>query len=439
MLGYALLIALGALLLGLPLASASDGLSWIDALFTAASAVCVTGLTVVDTPQTFSVFGKAVILFLIQVGGIGIMVLSTIFLLFLGKRIGMTGKLLIRDTYSFSRGKGVLGLVGRIAAFTAVIEIAGAVVLFFRFSGQYPLHQAIGYSVFHSVSAFCNAGFSLFSDSFEGFRRDWLVNLDICVLIVLGGIGFVVMDEVLHRFTFSRRCWSCFSLHAKLVLVTTGLLLSAGTGVVFYLEMNNTLADLAFPHQVLAAFFQAVNARTAGFNTVDISALTNGTLFITAILMFIGTAPGSCGGGVKVTSLASLAILGVSRFLGEEHPHVFFRRISDESMNRALSLMMISMVIIILGVLLLQQVEIGRVPHFAARGQFLEILFEIVSAFGTVGLSTGLTPTLSTSGKWIVIVMMFIGRLGPLVVGIALTRQGPARRYAYAEENIMIG
>ncbi|WP_457551099.1 TrkH family potassium uptake protein [Desulfobacula sp.] len=438
-LGYSILIALGTGLLLMPISTIAGHMNFVDAMFTASSAVCVTGLTVVDTFGTFTLFGKIVILLLIQIGGIGIMVLSTVFLFSIGKKISMTGRTLIRDTYSYGDGKGVLYLVKDVLRFTFVIEFIGAVFMFSRFYAYQPIDRAVFYSIFHSVSAFCNAGFSLFPNSFTDFQNDWILNLDVCMLIILGGIGFVVLTEIKQKFSFSRRSWAYFSLHTKLVLASTLVLLVSSTVIIFLLEWPNTLKDMTLPHQILASFFQAVNARTAGFNTVQIGNLTNETLFITIILMFIGAAPGSCGGGVKVTTFSSIIILGVSRFFGQEYPHVFYRRISNESVSKAVSLIMVSLLVVILGVILLQQVEIGDVSHRYCRGRFLEMMFETVSAFGTVGLSTGITPHFSVAGKFIIIMMMFIGRLGPLVIAIAVSRQGKPRHYSYAQENIMIG
>lgn len=438
-LAYALLIAAGTLLLMLPAATTAGRMGGMDALFTAASAVCVTGLTVVDTASAFTFFGKAVILGLIQVGGIGIMVLSTVFLLSLGKRVSMSGQSMIRDTYSYGRGQNIRSLIRHVLVFTAVIEIAGALIMFPRFHSLYPLDTAVCFSIFHSVSAFCNAGFSLYPDSFTRFASDWVINLDICVLIISGGIGFIVLAEIRQKFSLSKRFWADFSLHTKLVLSSTLTLLVLSTGIFLALEWSNTLKGLPLSTRVLASFFQAVNTRTAGFNTLDIGGLANETLFISILLMFIGTAPGSCGGGVKVTTFSTMVLLGLSRFSGHDHPHVFYRRISPSSISKAMSLVMISLVVIITGVILIQQVEIGDVAHTLSRGAFLEMLFEVVSAFGTVGLSTGITPDLSAAGKLIITVMMFIGRLGPMVIALAVSRQETSRRFSYARENIMIG
>ena len=438
-LAYGLLIASGTFLLLLPVSTNADNLNVVDALFTAASAVCVTGLTVVDTASTFTLFGKTVIMMLIQVGGIGIMVLSTVFLLSLGRRVSMSGKQMIRDTYSYGQGKNVHTLVRDVLIFTLVIEFAGALIMFPRFYGRLPLDSAVYFSIFHSVSAFCNAGFSLFPDSFTRFASDWVLNLDICFLIIFGGIGFIVLAEIRQKLSFSKRFWADFSLHTKLVLSGTFILLVASTLIFFLLEWSNTLKGLPLSTRVLASFFQAVNTRTAGFNTLDIGGLANETLFISILLMFIGTAPGSCGGGIKVTTFSTLVLLGLTRFSGREHPHVFYRRISPSSISKAVSLVMISLTVIIVGVILIQQAEIGDVSHQASRGVFLELFFEVVSAFGTVGLSTGITPHLSAAGKIIITALMFIGRLGPMVIAMAVSRREKSRQFSYAQENVMIG
>jgi trk system potassium uptake protein TrkH len=436
-LGYAFLIGLGTILLLIPVSTNDGHLSLVEALFTASSAVCVTGLTVVDT-SGFTLFGKTVILVLIQAGGIGIMVLSTILLFSIGKKVSLTGRILIGDTYNLSRGKGTLILIKDIILFTVAIESIGAAILFTRFYSDRTTGMGIFYSVFHSVSAFCNAGFSLFPDSFTGYTHDWILNLTISALIILGGIGFVVLSE-LKSASFSRRWWSGLSLHTKLVLSSTILILFFSTVAFFLLEWQNSLKGMTMPYKFLASFFQAVNARTAGFNTVKIGELTNETLLLTIILMFIGTAPGSCGGGIKVTTFSTMIIFGVSRLIGQESPQIFYRRISDASIAKAVSLIMVSIFVITIGIILLQQTELGEVSHQLSRGAFLELMFENISAFGTVGLSTGVTSNLSVAGKLIITMMMFVGRLGPLVIAIAVSRRGAARKHSYAQDDVMIG
>ena len=260
----------------------------------------------------------------------------------------------------------------------------------------------------------------------------------VCFLIVSGGLGFLVMSEIRRKFLFKRRILSRLSLHSKLVLSTTAILIVFGMFLIVVMEWHNTLSPLSVPGRFLSAFFQSVTARTAGFNTLPIGSMANETLFFLILLMFIGASPGSCGGGIKTTTLATLIVLGTSRLRGRERPQLFKRTISEVSVGKAISVTMLSMFVVCVGVMLLLMTEIGDVPHLLNRGNFLELLFETVSAFGTVGLSTGTTPGLSDMGKIILSGIMFVGRLGPLVVGVAVSRD-PISQYYYAEETIMVG
>jgi len=265
-----------------------------------------------------------------------------------------------------------------------------------------------------------------------------VLNLVVCFLIVSGGIGFLVLFELKRKFSFHQGALSRLSLHSKLVLTTTAALVLAGMLLILGMEWKNTLEPLSVPGRFMGAFFQSVTARTAGFNTVPIGNMTGETLFFLMLLMFIGASPGSCGGGVKTTSFATLVMLGVSRFRGQIRPQLFRRSISEASVGKAVSIIMLSALVICIGVMLLLMTELGDMGHRESRGKFLELLFEVVSAFGTVGLSTGITPGLSATGKVILSVVMFVGRLGPLMVGVALSRD-TVSRYYYAEENIMVG
>jgi len=436
--GFALLILMGTILLMLPVASTDHPLGFVDALFTSTSAVCVTGLTVVDTGTAFSGLGQFVILALIQTGGLGIMTLSTLFLLLAGRRPGLAGQIVVRDTYTHSRERSLPEILRGVIVFTLVIETMGAVILFFCFFSKYGAMDALVLSIFHSVSAFCNAGFSLFSDSFAGYREQWMLNITVCLLIITGGIGFLVLSEFKQKFSFKRLTWSRFSLHSKLVLSTTAILIVSGTMLILILEWNNTLGPLSVRGRFLAAFFQSVTARTAGFNTLSIGNMANESLFILILFMFIGASPGSCGGGIKTTTLATLVVMGISRFRGQERPQLFHRSISEGSVRKAISVVMLSTAVVCIGMVALQMTELGSVSHLQSRGKFLELLFEVVSAFGTVGLSTGITGGLSALGKIIVTAIMFVGRLGPLVIGVAVSRRSISRYY-YAEESIMVG
>jgi trk system potassium uptake protein TrkH len=436
--GFATLIGIGTALLMLPAASTIGRLRFVDALFSAVSASCVTGLVVVDTGSALSTFGQLVILCLIQVGGLGIMTMSTLFLLLGGRRPSLAGQTLIKDTFTGGREKSVRDIIRNVVQFTLVIEGIGVLFIFLRFLPGRAAGEALYFSVFHAVSAFCNAGFSLFADSLVGYREDWVLNLTVCFLIVCGGIGFLVLSELKQNFPFNRRSWSRLSLHSKLVLSVTGILLISSSMTIIFMEWDNTLAPLSLPGRFLAGFFHAVSARTAGFNTLPIGEMANETLFIFVVLMFIGASPGSCGGGVKTSTFASLFVLGISRLRGRERPQIFHRTISTASIGKAISVVLISTLVIVLANMVILMVELGEIPHPMSRGKFLELLFEVVSAFGTVGLSTGVTAGLSQAGKLILSIVMFVGRLGPLVIAMAVSRR-TAPRYYYAEEEIMSG
>jgi len=436
--GFALLIFIGTILLMLPVSSMHERIGFVNALFTSTSAVCVTGLVVVDTGSAFSIFGQVVILVLIQAGGLGIMTLSTLFLMLAGRRPGLTGQIVVQDTFTHSRDRRIAGILRDVVLFTCAIEGLGMVLLFFCFLPGNNVQNSLYLSIFHSISAFCNAGFSLFSDSFVSYRGNWVLNLVVCFLIVAGGLGFLVLFELKQKFSFRHSALSRLSLHSKLVLSTTAVLILAGTLLILGMEWKNTLEPLSIPNRFMGALFQSITARTAGFNTVSIGNMANETLFFIMLLMFIGASPGSCGGGVKTTSFATLVMLGISRFRGQDRPQLFKRSISAGSIGKAVSVIMLSAMVICIGIMLLLMTELGNVGHPESRGKFLELLFEVVSAFGTVGLSTGITAGLSAIGKIIVSGIMFVGRLGPLVVGVALSRD-TISRYYYAEENIMVG
>lgn len=436
-LGFATLVSMGTLLLMLPTASTAERLGFINAVFTATSATCVTGLVVVDTGTAFSLFGQLVILLLIQVGGLGIMTLSTLILMVAGRRPSLAGRMVIQDTFTHGEEQSLFSILRNVVIFTFVIEGLGIALMFFNFFPGRQIGDTLYLSVFHSVSAFCNAGFSIFSDSFMRYRDNWVLNLGICCLIILGGIGFPVLSELKRQFPYNGRTWSRLSLHSKLVLSVTAILLIGGSFLFILMEWRNTLAPLSQTDRFLAGFFQVVTARTAGFNTLPVKEMTNESLFFLLLLMFIGASPGSCGGGIKTTTLACLALLGVSRLRGKARPQLFRRTISEGSVGKAVSIVMTSLFLIVTATLLLLMTELGDTPHLESRGIFLELLFEVVSAFGTVGLSTGVTQGLSSAGKLIVTFVMFIGRLGPLVIAISVTR--PTSRYYYAEESIMIG
>lgn len=438
-LGFTALIVGGALLLMLPAATSGKSLSFIDALFMSTSASCVTGLSVMDVGRELTRFGQLVLLSLIQVGGLGILTLSTLLLLMLKGRPSISGQAIIKETFTYGGARHTAAKVLKAILATAIsIELAGALLLYLRTAPALGWRAAAYPALFHSVSAFCNAGFSLYSDSLVGFREDWIVNGVIGILIILGGIGFIVIADVKNRYFDKKTALSRLSLHSRLALTASAVLILLGAVAMVAMEWHNSLAGLSVPGRFLAALFQSITTRTAGFNTLDLASMANETLFVLCILMFVGACPGSCGGGVKTTTMAGIVVLGMSRLRGLRRPRVFQRTLTDASIAKATGVLMISLVVVILGAMMLMMSELGELPHAQTRGRFLELLFEAVSAFGTVGLSMGVTETLSTFGRLTVVGLMFIGRLGPLVIGLAMSREQTSC-VKYAEENIMIG
>jgi len=433
--GFAVVILLGTLALLFPQASARQPLSFTDALFTATSATCVTGLIVVDTGSYFSTFGQIVILVLIQLGGLGIMTFSTLFLFLLRGRFSGGTRDLLSTSFAPGQFISMRKLIRTIFAFTFFSEALGTVLLSWRFMQTMPTLEAVWHAVFHAISAFCNAGFALYSDSFMGYSADWFVNAVLMLLIISGGLGFVVVFEVLN---FTRRKQAKISFHSKLVLRMTGFLLAGGWILFLVFEWNNALAGLTPDERVLAAFFQSVTARTAGFNTVDFSLLAPQTLLFVIFLMFVGASPGSCGGGVKTTTFAVLLGMLRSRAQNQNDVTLYFRRIPEATVSRAISVAFFFIILAGAGTLLLSISETTALTPAGERAMVPEYLFECVSALGTVGLSTGVTATLSHAGKLLITLLMFVGRLGPLTISMALLVR-EKKTFRYPSENIMIG
>jgi len=432
-------ILLGWILLSLPQASKGPPLSLVDALFTATSATCVTGLIVVDTGSQFSTFGQVVILVLIQLGGLGIMTFSALFLIFMGGRFSLKHRLLMQESFSQFPMKDIFHLVRLVVSFTLLIEFLGALFLYGKFVRFFPPFQASYYALFHSISAFCNAGFSLYETSFFAFQNDLLVNVVITTLIIIGGIGFFVLADFNLMERIVRLKKPRLSLHTKTVILVTGALILLGTVLVLVMEWHNTLSGRSFGVKLLAAYFQSVTARTAGFNTLFTGRLTNATLFVLVLLMFVGASPGSTGGGIKTSTFGILIALLVSRIRGRRNVELFGRTVPLGIVAKAVSVTALALFTVIVFTLALSVVEGGLVSPQLKRGQFLEFLFEITSAFGTVGLSTGVTSTLSSVGKILVAITIFIGRLGPLTLALAVGQRVIRRSYEYPEENIMVG
>lgn len=438
---YAAAILCGALLLATPWASNTAPLSFLDALFTATSAQCVTGLVVVDTGTQLSLFGQVVVLVLIQIGGLGIMTFSVYLFIYLRIGVSTRGRWLINETLMHTPINSWRELIRDIITMTLVIEAVGAFLLAFAFVPRLGLWQGLYSAIFHSISAFCNAGFSLFSDSLIGFRNDGLVNVVIMALIILGGIGFLVIRELLHT-RFAKPTPPAkrprLSLHTKIVLVTTVLLIVYGTVMIGWLEAGEALAGMSFAEGFWTALFQSVTSRTAGFNSIDLNSFRVPTLFLMIFLMFVGASPGSAGGGVKTTSLALFFAIFYSRLKGSPHTSLFRRTIPEDAITKALALVILAIILIGVALSGLLVVQAHDLAH-EERREFLSYLFETFSAFGTVGLSIGATAKLNSLGKIIIILLMFAGRVGLLTMAFAIagrTRRFPQR---YAEENIMIG
>lgn len=436
-LGFAGLILIGATLLNLPVASNSGkSIGFIDALFTSASAVCVTGLVVVNTAVHWTVFGKMVILLLIQIGGLGFMTMATLIALILGKRITLKNRLIIQEEMNAFSLSGLVKLVRYVIISTLLIEGIGAILLSTRFIPKYGTLKGIAFSIFHSISAFCNAGFDLTGYSMEPFVGDFVVNIVVGLLVIIGGLGYTVYIDMTSNRGFKR-----FSLHTKLVLVISGVLLLFGFLFVFIVEYSNpnTLGNLSFGGKILAAWFQSIVPRTAGFNSISMASVTDATAFLIIIYMFIGGSPSSTAGGIKTTTAGALIISMISVIKGKNDVEIYKKRIPYDLINRALAVVGIGLFIVITVTMLLTitEVNISIKENFT----FLDYLFESTSAFGTVGLSTGVTPSLSVLGRIIITFTMFIGRVGPLTLAFAFAKRQRKNvgNYRYPEERILVG
>lgn len=428
-LGFGIMILIGTILLTLPISTTNGlGCPWLNALFTSTSATCVTGLIVVDTGTYFSRFGQMVIAVLIQVGGLGFMSMSVLIALALGKRIMLKERLIIQEALNQINVDGIIRLTKYMLGVTFLIEGAAAIILAIRWSTDLGWGRALYFGIFHAISAFCNAGFDLFSVSFVNYRGDITVNMVISLLFIIGGIGITV---ILDLGNFISRRKLRLSLHTKVVLSISAILILVGMVMIYLMESNNTLAGISWGEKILAAYFQAVTSRTAGFNTLPIGEMRDGTLFFLLILMFIGASPGSTGGGIKTTTFGAVFLLIISIIKGKNEVEVFERSIPNETVYKALTILLISLGIVVLNTMVLL---------FTETANAIQVLFEVISAFGTVGLSTGITPTLSPIGKMIIILTMFLGRVGPLTLAFALTqRMRKGSQIRHPEEKINVG
>ena len=430
---FFIIIIIGALFLLLPRA-AKPGIqiSFLDALFTSTSATCVTGLTVVDTSSTFSLFGQIIILILIQIGGLGLMTYASFFALILGQNISIREKMLMRDVLD-TQGMDVIGrLLISTVLFTIIMEATGAILIFLGLAGSgFSFGERLYSGIFHSISAFCNAGFSIYPDNLMSLNQNYLVVTTISWLIIFGGLGFPVILNLLSLRLFSQQTPSkMLSVQTRLVLSISIFLILSGMLFILIAENHNTLLGLSLSDKILNAFFLSVTPRTAGFNTLDISQLAVPTSFFIFLLMFIGASPGSTGGGIKTTTLAVLFAGVWSVIRGRNRMELFKKDIPFMVLNRAIVIFIFSIFFIFLCVLFLT---------FFEDSPFMDLIFEAVSAFGTVGLSRGVTPFLSAGGKITIIFLMFFGRLGALTISLAVTRPKETYHYTYPSENVMVG
>ncbi|WP_378213705.1 TrkH family potassium uptake protein [Aquicoccus sp. G2-2] len=423
---YAALIAAGTLVLMLPI-SRSVTISWSDALFTATSAVTVTGLSVIDIGRDLTLFGQAAMLVMFQLGGLGLMTFAVLVLAALGRHVGVTGHIYLREELNQDSMHQLTHLVRDILKVVLICEGVGAMALMLSFVPVLGFWPGLWAAVFHSVSAFNNAGFSTFDNSLTAYAGDPVVNLTIPALFIIGGIGYVVLLDV-----FRKRNWLALSLHSKIMLTGTGILIPASFAMFALLEWYNpgTLGRFdSVSTKLMVSWFQGVTTRTAGFNTTDISAIHDSTALLMIALMLVGGGPTSTAGGIKVTTLVVMILATVAFFRRQSQLHAFGRSIGLEQVLKVMALTAISMVLIFTAIFLMT---------LAHDGEFLDIVFEVVSAFGTVGMSRGITGDLSELGRAIIIMVMFIGRVGPLTLGFFLaTRSVP--RVRYPEGQIHLG
>ena len=432
-LGFLIIIILGTLLLMLPVSS-RDGraTSFLDALFTATSAGCVTGLVVVDTYTHWSLFGQIVIICLIQVGGLGFISIGIIIALLLGRRVSLRHRGLMQESVNTLQIGGMVRLTKKMIVGTLIFEGIGALILSIRFAFIMNPARAVFYGIFHSVSAFCNAGFDLLGcygeyNSLCGFEGDWTINLTISALVIIGGLGFVVWDDISKNKLNIKR----YRLHSKIVLAVTAFLLVAGTILFLIFEWNNTMAGMNAPTRFLASFFSSVTPRTAGMNSVDTGALTPASKLLTMILMFIGGSPGSTSGGAKTTTLFVMVAYLWTTMRGKYGIDVFGRRLKEDVVRKAALVIGFNMLLFITGAMVIfaLQPELG----------FSDVIFEVISGISTVGMTTGITRSLGTVSRIVIILLMYCGRIGSLSFALSFSENKRVVPLQQPEEEINIG
>lgn len=435
--GFAIVILIGAILLSMPISTQNgESIGFLDALFTSTSAVCVTGLIAVDTSTYWSFFGQLIIITLIQIGGLGFMTVTTLFSLIIKKRINLKERLLIQESLNQIDLSGLVKLTRYILLTTFFIEGTGALLLSTVFIPQFGILNGIWYSIFHAISAFCNAGFDLMGvvsgpfSSLTYYVNNFTITITISLLIILGGIGFPVILDVIRNKKLSK-----LTIHSKVVLFSTIVLIAFGMLFILLLEYNNpnTLGKLGFGGKILASLFQSITIRTAGFNTIDLAAMRESSIFVMIILMFIGASPASTGGGIKTTTIATLILTVKSFILEKQDIEVCKRRISETTVKKSLGIFLIGITIVVMGTLIISITDLDF--------SLLEVEFEVVSAIATVGLSIGGSPNLSVLGKIFIMLFMFMGRVGSLTIFMALASRGVKNNppIRYPEGKIIVG
>lgn len=426
--GFLILITIGGLILSTPFVTKSgQSTNIVDAFFVAASASCVTGLTPVNTAEHWNTFGQVIILFLIQIGGLGVMSLASLVPLILNKKIGLKSRLILKEQLNTENMAGVLKLFKYVLFFTLAVEGLGALFLAIRFVPSYGFGKGLWYAIFHSISAFCNAGFDIMGDSIYPLRHDYLVNITLMALVAIGGLGFMVTSEI-----YNKRELKHLSTHSKLVLITNLCLILVGGLGFFILETikNGMIANETLGHGLLISFFQSVSARTAGFYSLDLGQIKDSTAILLMNLMFIGGSPGSTAGGLKTTTFVVLLLALFSVVKSQKEPIVFKRSISNETIKKALAIVMVSMFLHVIVVFVLSILN---------NFDFIEVLFETVSALGTVGTTMGITDKLTSISKVIIAFCMYLGRIGPMTMALSFGLKSDDRLIRYPEAFISIG
>lgn len=429
-LGFMGAILIGTLFLMMPFSSSGEeNISFLTALFTITSAVCVTGLSVIDVGKELSTAGQIILLIFIQLGGLGIMTFSSFILLLIGKKITYEERELLKEERNLENNGGILWFLKKIILTVVIIEGTGALFLALRFAQDMEIKKAVYYGIFHSVSAFCNAGFSLFSTNLEKYAGSFVVTMTTAYLIIIGGIGFTVIDSILFAI---RKKVKRFDLTSKVAILVSMILVILGTVLFLILEYNNrgTIGEMSFFKKILASFFQSVTTRTAGFNSVPFGNLTEGSVFLFCILMFIGASPGSTGGGIKTTTFGVIIFYVISVVKKRESVVIFNRRIGWEVLNRAIVVLVLSLLYVGIITLVIVSIE-----NFTLE----QTIFEVISAFATTGLSLGITADLGTISRILIICTMFLGRLGPMTFALALGGSNKVEKIQFPKENILVG